>query len=200
MGSGLCRSCLSFFLKFLNYLQALVGISIALYSVYVLSNWNRRTDLEEQSFPWFVYLLMGLGLLLCLISCTGYLAAGESKSCYLCFYVILTATLIMFEGALLAHLVLNRRSEQDPHDATGELQGLHEFVGENMDVVDCVSVSLLVFQASLLLALILREALPHTSSNDGMNGDFDFTTKPLLDPEVGSFTLDLKGIRLRVQE
>ncbi|OAY64580.1 hypothetical protein ACMD2_01936 [Ananas comosus] len=58
------QSSLGFLLKFLNYLQSFVGVSIVLYSVWLLSLWRRRSsDLHEPTIPWLVWTLMGFGIL-----------------------------------------------------------------------------------------------------------------------------------------
>ncbi|KAG0449562.1 hypothetical protein HPP92_027233 [Vanilla planifolia] len=185
MTSCVCRSCLTFLLKFLNYLQGLIGISIALYSVWMLGSWNHRTDLQQLPFPWFIYPPMGVGLLFCLISYTGYLTAGMANNCCLFLYALLITILILLEAALVADLMLNQHWEEDlPHDAVGEHGRFHKFVGENFDVSKYVAICVFGIQVFCLpVALVLRITVHYGSLNYATTPDSDMMQKPLLDPE-----------------
>lgn len=54
---GVQRSCLqiflAFILKFLNYLQTFIGISMILYSIFMLNHWNHQSHVpsEPPSLP-----------------------------------------------------------------------------------------------------------------------------------------------------
>ncbi|URE18963.1 hypothetical protein MUK42_10686 [Musa troglodytarum] len=56
MRPSLCRSCLVFALKFLNFLQTFVGVSVLIYSIWVLNRWHRHgqlvLDLRDVPAPW----------------------------------------------------------------------------------------------------------------------------------------------------
>ncbi|KAL0461047.1 UNVERIFIED_CONTAM: Tetraspanin-20 [Sesamum latifolium] len=44
MGKSSCQTFLAFILKFLNFLQAFVGVAMIIYSAYMLSQWQHRRD------------------------------------------------------------------------------------------------------------------------------------------------------------
>ncbi|KAL0418589.1 UNVERIFIED_CONTAM: Tetraspanin-20 [Sesamum radiatum] len=44
MGTSSCQTFMAFILKFLNFLQAFVGVAMIIYSAYMLSQWQHRPD------------------------------------------------------------------------------------------------------------------------------------------------------------
>ncbi|KAK8934568.1 Tetraspanin-18 [Platanthera zijinensis] len=193
MSSTLWPLCLTFLLKLLNYLQAFIGFSIALYSVWMLGIWNRRSDLQELPFPWFLYVLLGVGLLFCLISCTGYLAAGVPNAWCLCLYAVLTIMLILFEAALAADLVFNKHWQEGiPHDATGELRNLLGAAGINVDIFVRTVIFVVGIQAIVLILALLSRVTLLNGGTGYCHDDSDILKKTLLDEEFGSSTSNIE--------
>ncbi|XP_020094560.1 tetraspanin-18-like [Ananas comosus] len=185
------QSSLGFLLKFLNYLQSFVGVSIVLYSVWLLSLWRRRSsDLHEPTIPWLVWTLMGFGILVCLITFVGLISAGAGNGCFLCCYAALIVTLILLEAASVGYIVFNKQWEQSfPHDATGELKIIRTFIDDNLDFSICVSVIVVVVQAlSLVLAMLLRNMVLPRRLEDESNEDIPVSRKPLLGPRPDAST------------
>ncbi|XP_010936082.1 tetraspanin-18 [Elaeis guineensis] len=185
------QSCLAVLLKFFNFLQTFVGISILIYSVWVLNRWNRRgldLDLEGLPAPWFICAIMGAGVLLCLIAFTGHIAAEVVNGCCLCFFAVLTIILILLEATLVSILVFDKHWEENlPYDSTEELKRFCAFIKENMDICKWVAVTVIVIQAlSLLLAMILRAMVPARRVDYDSDEDFVVIRRPLLDPQGGS--------------
>ncbi|XAR61013.1 hypothetical protein NMG60_11034585 [Bertholletia excelsa] len=238
-----CHSFLAFVLKFLNFLQAFVGLSIVLYSVYMLSEYYRHpvpsppptpfppnfhavrvpdhssslnfaaevgSGLDDGLLfntlslpaPWFIYVFMGLGIVMCCITCIGYIAAEAINGCCLCFYMLFTTVLLLLEGALLAFIAIDHHWEKDlPFDPTGELDSLLAFIEENFDICMWVSISVLITQAvSMLVAIILRTLVSGRRVEEDIEGDYNVrgkTQEPLLNPHFsqtfGSNKDDGKG-------
>lgn len=199
-----CRSCLACILKLLNFLQSFVGISLILYSVWVLNSWNRHRpagpdggslrlgfDLDDLPAPWFVCAVMGFGAVLCVVSFMGHVAAEVVNGCCLCFYVVLTSLVILLEASLGGYLVFNKQWEQDlPYDPTGELKRLHAFIEDNIDVFKWVAAAVIAIQAlSLLLALFVRVLIPSRRADYDSDEDFVVIRRPLLNPQGSPFTL-----------
>ncbi|XP_074585669.1 tetraspanin-18-like [Curcuma longa] len=200
MRPSVCRSCLAFALKFLQFLQTFVGVSVLIYSLWVLNRWRRNDylslDVRDLPAPWFVCVSMGVGILVCLIALIGYLAAETVNGCCLCFHAILTVMLIVLEVAVVGHLVLNRHWEEElPYDTTGELKHLRTFIEDNMDIFTWVAVCVIATQGlSLLLTLILRATAAHRRVTYDSDEDFVVIRQPLLDPKgVGpSTSIDIR--------
>ncbi|XP_020113263.1 tetraspanin-18-like [Ananas comosus] len=185
MRSGFCRGCVALLLNLLNFLHAFVGVSAAIYSVWMLNRWIRHGgSLEIRDLPdiWFLCALMGVGVLFCLIALTGYVAAESRSSCCLCFFSALTTILILLEAALAGDLMLNKQWEQDlPYDSTGELKTLCAFIKENMDLCKWVALSVIFIQVfSLFLAMILRAMVPLRRIDYDSDEDFIVIRRPLL--------------------
>lgn len=195
-----CQTFLAFILKFLNFLQAFTGVSITVYSFYMLNQWQRRRaappaapspqfpaaqlvnlvgvsdeiatlgfsfsglagdlnfNFNSLPAPWFIYAFMGVGVLLCCITCIGHIGAEAINTCCLCCYSLLITVLLLLEVSLVAFISLDHHWEKDlPIDPTGELASLCNFIEDNIDVCKWVGIVVIIIQAlSLLLAIILR--------------------------------------------
>ncbi|KAJ4969274.1 hypothetical protein NE237_015975 [Protea cynaroides] len=241
MGSNQCRSCLAFLLKFLNFFQTFVGVSMIIYSVWMLNQWNKHAPIPQPSAPspessqrfvresdmfnvnghnlplnlavnlvsgledglvfetlpspWFIYSFLGIGFILCSITCIGHIAAEAVNGCCLGFYTRLTTVLMILEAALLAFITFDHQWEKDfPNDPTGELANLRAFIEENFDLCKWIGISLVIIQGlSLLLAMILR-AIVSSGSGEDDSSDDDYTVvrsrtwQPLLNPHSSPAT------------
>ncbi|KAK9053535.1 hypothetical protein SSX86_024609 [Deinandra increscens subsp. villosa] len=211
MRTPCCHSFVAFILKFLIFFQTFIGISIIVYSAYMLNQWEKHLpippsppsplapapspdssdsvfsifnigrvsdqvihlnfeagtitgiyggiQLESNSIPapWFIYAFMGLGVVLCCISCIGHIAAEAIHGCCLCFYTILKIVLILLEVALVAFIALDHRWEKDlPKDPTGRIDSIREFIQVNVDICKWAGISIIAIQVlCLLLAVVL---------------------------------------------
>ncbi|KAI0500449.1 hypothetical protein KFK09_018661 [Dendrobium nobile] len=168
MRPNCCRSCLVFLLKMLNFLQTFVGVSILIYSVWVLNQTIKHglsfsLDLDRLPAPWFVCAIMGVGIMLCLVAFTGHIAAEAVSSCCLCFDL--------------------------PKDSTGELKNLIAFIEDNIDICKWAGVSIVVIQAlSLLLAVLIRAMIPSRSMDYDSDEDYFVIRRPLLNQQGGHGT------------
>ncbi|CAL9205741.1 tetraspanin-20-like [Musa acuminata AAA Group] len=195
--------CLAFLLKFFNFLQAFVGISILIYSLWLLNLCRRHDfplDVDHLPAPWFVCVSMGVGICLCLITFIGHVAAEAINGCCLCFFTMLSTTLIILEVILVGGLVLNKHWEEDlPYDSTGELKRVRAFIEDNMDTCKWVALGVIIIQAlSLLLAMVLRAMIPSRRMEYDSDEDFVVIRRPLLNPQGGppyaTNSIDNKGL------
>ncbi|KAL9235683.1 hypothetical protein vseg_010424 [Gypsophila vaccaria] len=126
----------------------------------------------ELPTPWFIYFLMAIGVLLCLMSCIGHIAAEAINGCCLCFYILLELVIVLLEAALAAFIAIDRRWEKDlPFDQTGELENLKSFIEKYVDMCKWLGITLLCVQAlSLLLSLVLRAMVSTRVDSDVENG------------------------------
>ncbi|KAJ4955502.1 hypothetical protein NE237_012285 [Protea cynaroides] len=215
MRSNHCRSCLVYLLKFLNFLQTFVGVSIIIYSLWMLNQWEKHAripqppvpspessrrflredlplnfpvimeyglegglvfDLRNLPSPWFIYSFLGIGIILCSITCIGHIAAEAANGCCLGFYTLLTSTLMILEAAFVAFVTFDHQWVKDlPNDPTGELNSFRAFIEENFDICKWVGITVVIIQAlSLLLTMILR-ALVSTRRGGDDSSDEDYT-------------------------
>lgn len=109
---------------------------------------------------WFIYLFIGIGVVLFLISCFGCIGAATRNGCCLSCYSILVALLILVELGCAAFIFFDKNwKEQIPTDKTGEFDAIYGFLIENWNIVKWVALGIVIFEALLfLLALIVRAA------------------------------------------
>lgn len=157
----------------------------------MISGTNGRIKVVDISSPspWFIYAFMGVGVMLCCISCIGHIAAEAINGCCLCFYSLLKTVFILLEVAFILFIALDRHWERDlPSDQTGEIDKIREFIESNIDFCKWVGITVVVIQAvCLLLAVVLRSMVsPNVKDNeDDIEKDSDVRGKawePLLNP------------------
>ncbi|KAL1330050.1 hypothetical protein HN51_047215 [Arachis hypogaea] len=201
-----CHVSLAFVLKFLNFLQAFIGVSILMYSIWMLNQWNHQEipqppfphsphialhgslgfDLNSINLPapWFIYAFMGVGVLVCCVTFLGCIAAELINGCCLCFYTLLVTVILLLEAVLVGFIAIDHRWEEHlPIDPTGQLDSLKSFIKENMDICEWVGIAVLVIQASsLLMALVLRASVSSRSDDSAYEDEYDARV-PLVSPK-----------------
>ncbi|CAJ2651873.1 tetraspanin-20-like [Trifolium pratense] len=215
-----CHFSLAFVLKFLNFLQAFVGASILLYSIWMLNHWDHYIPQPPplphfyislpRSFsplltsninlpaPWFIYGFMCVGILVCCIAFFGCIAAEIINGCCLCFYTLLITVLVLLEAALVVFIAIDRQWQEDlPVDPTGQIESLRSFIEDNQDICRWVGIVVLMVQAlSLLVALILRATVSTRRQDFDDEEEYDARSRcrePLLNPQSGQTAGSSKG-------
>lgn len=157
--------------------------------------------------PWFIYLFLGIGILVCLVTCVGYIAAEAVNGCCLCSYTMLMSTIIVVEAALVGFIAFSKHWDEDlPFDPTGEFDRLRSFIKDNIDVCKWVGLAVITIQGlSLLLSMILRAMVSSRRENyDSDDDDYSVVRggrwqQPLLNSKGGqtsaSTSVDDKGVR-----
>ncbi|XP_038714517.1 tetraspanin-19-like [Tripterygium wilfordii] len=162
------RSCLQSVLKFVNSLIGMVGIAMILFSVWLIRSWQSHTGdwpfpAPDHPAPWFIYTLLGLGVTLCVITCSGHVAAETANGCCLYIYMMFVFLLLMLEAGVIADVFLNPNWEEDfPEDPSGSFDQFKHFVQSNFEICKWVCLSILSIQGlSFLLSMILKALGPH---------------------------------------
>ncbi|CAJ2663211.1 unnamed protein product [Trifolium pratense] len=108
----------------------------------------------------FIYLFIGVGAILFLISCFGCIASVTRNGCCLSCYSFLVVLLILVELGCAAFIFSDKNwKEEIPSDKTGNFDTLYGFLRENWTIVKWVALGIVVFEALLfILALIVRAA------------------------------------------
>ncbi|XP_073042366.1 tetraspanin-18-like [Primulina eburnea] len=219
MRTPCCHTFLAFILKFLNFLQTFIGVSMIIYSGYMLDQWHRHHG--DVSFPpplaavsfnhnvlgldfrflpetWFVYGFMGVGILICCITCIGHFAAEAINGCCLCFYALLSTVFVLLEVSLVAFISLDHQWQKKlPFDPTGELESVCAFIKSNMDVFEWVGIAVVVIQVlSILFAIIIRSVSSQRDDDDDIEIDYDRRSRirePLLHSYSGKASGSTRG-------
>ncbi|XP_044494738.1 tobamovirus multiplication protein 2A-like [Mangifera indica] len=109
---------------------------------------------------WFIYLFIGVGVVLFVISCFGCVAFTTRIGCCLTFYSILVILLILVELGCAAFIFFDKSwKEEIPTDKTGYFDMIYDFLKEHWTIVKWVALGIVVLEALIfLLALVVRAA------------------------------------------
>ncbi|GLT29722.1 hypothetical protein SLA2020_045680 [Shorea laevis] len=179
------RSCIQSILKLVNSLIGMVGIAMILYSMWLIRVWQKQMgDSPFAGFdypaPWFIYAFLGVGVVLCVITCSGHIAAETANGCCLCVYMVFIFFLLLLEAGVTADVFLNRDWEEDfPNDPSGSFNEFKDFIRSNFEFCKWIGLSVVSVQGlGLLLALLLRAIGPHQYYDS--DDDYDAARAPLL--------------------
>ncbi|XWS68626.1 hypothetical protein CRYUN_Cryun04dG0106800 [Craigia yunnanensis] len=84
------RSCIQSILKLVNSFIGMVSMAMILYSIWLIRVWQREIgdfpfEDSDYAVPWFIYTFLGLGVTLCVFTCSGHVAAETANGCCLYF-------------------------------------------------------------------------------------------------------------------
>ncbi|KAH7576910.1 hypothetical protein JRO89_XS01G0174600 [Xanthoceras sorbifolium] len=161
------RSCMQSILKMVNSVIGMVGIAMILYALWLIRVWERHMGhlppSGDHPVPWFIYTFLGLGVILCVITCSGHIAAETANGFCLYIYMFFVFLLLMLEAGLTADVFLNPDWEEDfPEDPSGSFTQFKDFIRSNFEICKWIGLSIVCVQGlSFLLALILKALGPH---------------------------------------
>ncbi|XP_044465382.1 tetraspanin-19-like [Mangifera indica] len=158
------KSCIQSLLKMVNSVMGMVGIAVVLYAMWLIWVWQKQMgespfgDDTDGSAPWFIYTFLGLGVTLCVITCSGHIAAETVNSCCLYLYMLFVILLLMLEAVVTADVFLNRDWEEDlPEDPSGSFTQFKDFIRSNFLFCKWIGLSIVSVQGlSFLLAMVLK--------------------------------------------
>ncbi|KAF7828531.1 tobamovirus multiplication protein 2A-like [Senna tora] len=144
---------------------------------------------------WFIYLFIGIGVILFVISCFGCIGAATRNGCCLsCLtkYSALLVLLILAELGCAAFIFFDKSwKEEIPTDKTGDFEMIYEFLKENWNIAKWFALGIVIFEALIfLLALIVRAANrpAEYDSDDEYIAPRSQTRQPLLNRPAGPAT------------
>ncbi|KAK3143343.1 hypothetical protein QOZ80_4AG0299200 [Eleusine coracana subsp. coracana] len=175
MAGRVLRSCVQTALKAVNSVVGLAGMAVILYALWMLREWYREVAELDQRLPvpWFIYTFLGLGIFLCLLTCSGHIAAETANSHCLSCHTILVFVLIILEGAITVDVFLNSNWEEDfPPDPSGKFDEFKNFVRSNAEMCEWVGLSVVAAQVlSIVLGIILRTLGPDRETDYDSDDD-----------------------------
>ncbi|EFJ14787.1 hypothetical protein SELMODRAFT_229009 [Selaginella moellendorffii] len=199
-----CRGCLQIVVKLLNLLLFVIGLGMILYSVWMLNQLHKHGDDDDGlnslpvvrsellgamanssrielslPVPWFVYAFMGVGIFVCIISFSGYVAAEAASGCCLCCSSVFLGIFLLLQAALAATIFFDKSWERDfPKDPTGEIHSIRKFVEKNAEFCKWIGLSVVIVEVlSLLFGMILR-AVIGDFNRSGYDSDDDYVRPP----------------------
>ncbi|NP_001145473.1 Tetraspanin-19 [Zea mays] len=185
MAGRMVRSCVQTALKAANSVVGLAGIAVILYALWMLRAWYREVaDLQQHlPVPWCIYTFLGLGIFLCLLTCSGHIAAETANGHCLSCYMTIVFVLIMLEGAITMDVFLNSNWEEDfPADPSGKFEDFKHFVRSNFEICEWVGLSVVAAQVlSIILGMVLRTLGPDRETDYDSDDDVTVPARlPLL--------------------
>ncbi|KAM3298966.1 hypothetical protein ACQJBY_040455 [Aegilops geniculata] len=180
-GRAAVRSCVQTALKAANSVVGLAGMAVILYALWVLRAWSQQAA-DHLPAPWFIYTLLSLGIIMCLLTCSGHIAAETANSPCLSCHMIFVFLLVILEAAIAADVFLNSYWEEDfPDDPSGKFDEFKHFVRSNFDICEWVALSVVAAQAlSIILAMVLRALGPENEIEYDSDDDAVPARLPLL--------------------
>ncbi|EOA31414.1 hypothetical protein CARUB_v10014594mg [Capsella rubella] len=181
------RSCLQSMLKLVNSLLGMVGIAMILYAVWLIRQWQEQMGNlpfadSDHPVPWFIYSFLGLGAILCVVTCAGHIAAETVNGCCLYLYMGFIVLLVMVEGGVVADIFLNRDWKEDfPEDPSGAFHHFSKFIESNFKICKWIGLAIVCIQAlSVLLAMLLKALGPHPHRHYDSDDEYNVSTVALL--------------------
>ncbi|XP_020574562.1 tetraspanin-19-like [Phalaenopsis equestris] len=183
------KVCLQSTLKMLNSVMGLLGMAVIMYSLWMIRSCLRqlcefsRNFSESSSSPsWFVFTFLGLGIFLCVLTCSGHIAAETINSHCLSCYSVFLFFLLVLEASITADVFLNKNWEEAfPHDRTGSFNRFKEFVGSNSGLCKWIGLLVLAVQVlSIFTAMVLRALGPEHRLLEESDDDDDVSLPAML--------------------
>lgn len=184
-----CRGCLECLLKLLNFLLTLVGLAMVGYGIYLFVIYKQAANetltvpssddgliqlgrpimmavslssniLDDLPKAWFIYLFIGIGVIVFIISCFGCVAATTRNGCCLSCYSVLLILLILVQLGCAAFIFFDKSWEAEiPIDKTGNFEKIYAFLKEHWKIIRWAALGAVVLEALVfLLALVVRAA------------------------------------------
>ncbi|KAL8196218.1 hypothetical protein R6Q57_025218 [Mikania cordata] len=182
-----CKGLLECLLKLLNFLLTLVGLAMVGYGVYMFFMYKNANDdfepphgeliqlgrpmlmavsLSHSSIfdnlptAWFIYLFVGIGAALFIISCFGCIGAATRSGCCLTCYSVLLILLILVELGCAAFIFFDKSWRTEiPVDRTGDFEMIYGFLEKNWKICRWVALGAVILEGLIfLLALMVRTA------------------------------------------
>ncbi|CAA6655662.1 unnamed protein product [Spirodela intermedia] len=143
----MAKVCLQSVLKLVNSVIGMIGIGMILYSMWMLRAWYKQIhgfwSEGPDSIPrgMFIYTFLALGVSLCVIACSGHIAAETANGPCISCYTVFVFLLVMVEAAVTADVFLNKNWEEDfPADPTGRFDEFKDFVKSNLKMCKWIGI------------------------------------------------------------
>uniref|UniRef100_A0A7C9DFF4 Tobamovirus multiplication protein 2A n=1 Tax=Opuntia streptacantha TaxID=393608 RepID=A0A7C9DFF4_OPUST len=208
-----CRGFWECLLKLLNFLMTLAGLAMVGYGIYLFVMYTKASSdspiapvsadesliqlgrplimavslskniLDKLPKAWFLYLFIGVGVVLFVISCCGCIGATTRSGCCLTTYAVFVVLLILAELGCAAFVFFDKSwSDQIPKDKTGNFDMIYDFLKEHWTIAKWVLLGIVVLEAVLfLLAVIVRAAnSPDYDSDDEYINPRQSAKQPLI--------------------
>uniref|UniRef100_A0A6N2NIL1 Uncharacterized protein n=1 Tax=Salix viminalis TaxID=40686 RepID=A0A6N2NIL1_SALVM len=100
------RCCLHNSIRIVNLVMLLCGTGMIIYSLWLQKKWDEciaefPLSPSDPLKPWFIYTLLGVGIIVCLSTISGYIITNCISNSTLCFYIVAICCLLFLEVAVI---------------------------------------------------------------------------------------------------
>ncbi|XP_076953224.1 tobamovirus multiplication protein 2A-like [Bidens hawaiensis] len=131
---------------------------------------SRISIFDNLPTAWFMYLFVGIGALIFIISIFGCIGAATRSGCCLTCYSVLIFLLILVELGCAAFIFFDKSwRDEIPVDETGKFDMIYRFLEQNWEICRWVALGAVILEGIVfLLALMVRaaNAQPDYDSDD----------------------------------
>lgn len=184
LGIMACRWFADCLLRTLNFLLTLAGLGMIGYGIYLLVEWKEASVsvgvsseqlqvgrpllfvaslssssiLDKLPTAWFIYLFIAIGVIVCIISCSGCIAVATRRQCCLCCYSVFIALLVLVELAFAGFILFDHKWEEViPTDKTGDFDMIKDFLETHLKIVKWVALGIVILQVfAMIIALAIK--------------------------------------------
>ncbi|XP_075487015.1 tobamovirus multiplication protein 2A-like [Primulina tabacum] len=125
---------------------------------------------------WFIYLFIGIGVILVVVACCGCIGTCARNVCCLTCYSVLVILLILVELGVAAFMFFDKNWEESiPADRTGNFDMMYQFLQKHWKISRWIALGIVIFEAIIfLLALVVRA----TNRPSDYDSDDEFVERP----------------------
>ncbi|KAG5225371.1 tetraspanin [Salix suchowensis] len=145
------RCCLRNLIKIVNLAMLLCGAGMIIYSLWLQKKWDESIAEFPRSSsplkPWFIYTLLGVGIVVCLSTIGGYIITNCISNSTLCFYIVAICCLLFLEVAVIVAIFFKIDWGKQISTYTGQ---------KNTDFEILVSIHVKISRAIMLLIMVAQ--------------------------------------------
>ncbi|KAK9667890.1 hypothetical protein RND81_13G018300 [Saponaria officinalis] len=222
-----CRGFWECLLKLLNFLMTLAGLAMVGYGIYLFVMYKQdnvdpvlppvsgddafiqlgrpflmtmslsNNILDNLPKAWFIYLFIGVGALLFVISCCGCIGASTRNGCCLTTYAVFIILLILVEIGCAAFMFFNEDWDKEiPKDKTGNFENIFDFLDDHWGIVKWVLLGIVVLEALLFVLTVIVRAVnmpaDYDSDEEFINPRQSFK-QPLINKPTSATSVPVTG-------
>ncbi|XP_048500792.1 tobamovirus multiplication protein 2A isoform X2 [Beta vulgaris subsp. vulgaris] len=115
----------------------------------------------------FIYMFIGIGAVLFVISCFGCIGASTKNGCCLSTYAVFIILLILLELGCAAFVFFDKNwNDEIPTDKTGNFDMINDFLEEHWSIAKWVLLGIVVLEAALFLLTVIVRSMNRPADYD----------------------------------